>query len=129
MKLYSLDKNGQANWYSNSTEYLNAIATPVQKKAYSMYGWNTFMSPFIEDKDIEFVPFDITKYQIATTFDSSSEYVVIEEKISEYLNRQIPLIVTAKNEDDFSKLLSETIKNAYSLGQNELINEYNSNLS
>lgn len=129
MKLYALDANGQANWYSNSTEFLNAIATPVQQKAYEAYGWSTFMSPFVENDEIEFIPCNISDYQVATTFDSSSDYVVMEERLTEYLNRQIPLIVTAADQETFDMLLNDTTQTAYTLGQQEIIEQYNLNLS
>ncbi|WP_214627438.1 hypothetical protein [Paenibacillus agaridevorans] len=120
--------NGQANYYYNDTQYLLAAATDTQKKAYAAYGWNTMLDAWHNNPNFEFVPFDITPYVSSTNLDPDSEESKMEERLMQYMDKQLPLVINANNDEHFEKLYNEMVKQAESLGQQKIIDKYNEQL-
>ncbi len=130
MRMYAVDENGQANMYSTSVEYKELVSTDTQQRAYNKYGWENYLSPWRNNESFDYRFFNLTDYQIATYLDSNTdaELIVKSEEITEYLNRQIPTMVTAMSEESLDSILNETINSCYEMGLQSIIDAYNSNL-
>jgi putative aldouronate transport system substrate-binding protein len=121
--------NGQANNFRNDTQYLMAAATETQKKAYKAYGWNTMLDAWHKNPNFKFTPFDITPYASSTNLDPDTEEAKIETKIMELMDKQIPLMISAKDDAQFESLYNAAVKKVDELGQKKLIDKYNEQLA
>ncbi|GGD88777.1 ABC transporter substrate-binding protein [Paenibacillus nasutitermitis] len=120
--------NGQANYFANDTQYLMAAATDTQKKAYAAYGWDTMLEAWHNNSEFKFVPFDITPYASSTNLDPELKEAKMEEKIMQYMDKQIPLVINANDDAQFEKLYNDMVKKVDELGQQQVVDKYNEQL-
>lgn len=121
-------KNGQAGKYINDPAYLMASATDTQLKAYNQYGWEDMTSPWRDNPNFEFVPFDVTNYVVAGDLGTESDIAKTEEKITSYLNQQIPIVITAETQEDFEAKYAEMCAKVQEMGIDDVIAAYNQQL-
>lgn len=121
-------KNGQAGKYMNDPAYVMASATETQLKAYEAYGWEDMTSPWKDNKNFKFEPFDVSNYTVAGDLGTESDEAKKEEKIASYLNQQIPIVITAETEEDFEAQYAEMCRKVEEMGISEVIAAYNQQL-
>ena len=121
--------NGHAGRYTNDPAFTMAGATEVQLHAYENLGWENLTSPWRDNPNFKFEPFDITTYSIAGDLGNTSDIAKTEEKIAAYLDQQIPQLITADSESSFEKLYEEICATAESMGLPDVIKAYNEQLA
>ncbi len=128
IRYIAVGDDGQHNMASSDSRYLMAVATETQKKAYQAYGWDTMLDAWHNNPNFKLESFDITPYIVASNIAPSQSEAKIEEKIIQLMNKQIPLIITAKNDAEFENHYNETVSKADELGLQKIIDKYNEQL-
>ena len=129
MALKAMIANGQAGQYENDPAYQMAKATDTQLKAYEQYGWEDMTSPWTDNDNFEFIPFDISNYTVAGDLGTESDVAKKEEKLAAYLDQQIPIVITAETEADFASEYAKMCSQIEEMGIDEVIAAYNEQLA
>ena len=129
MRNLALMSNGQPGIYYNDPGFINLSATDVQQNAYKNLGWDNPLSGLKENPHFKFEPFDLTNYNIACGLVTGTDMETIDQRITDYLYQQIPLIINASTEAEFESLYKDMVDNVATMGISELITFVNERLA
>ncbi len=125
---FGLTSNGQPGHYSVDPTYNMTSATETQKKAYKALGWNNLVSGWRENPAFKFEPFEVTKYVVAANIDPATDIAKTEEKIKQYMDQQLPIIITSKTEAAFESKYQAMVDKVAEMGIDKVIAVYNEQL-
>lgn len=125
---FGLTSNGQSGNYSVDPTFNMTSATETQKKAYKALGWSNLVSGWRENPAFKFEPFEVTKYVVAANIDPATEVAKTEEKIKQYMDQQLPIIITSKTEAAFESKYQQMVDKVAEMGIDKVITLYNEQL-
>ena len=129
MRQVGITSNGQASAVWNAVEYIMEGASPTQWKAYNAYGWKTPLDAWENNKNFDYIPFDITDYLTASIFDAESEEAKIEERITDYCTRQFPIVMNSNSDAEFEANYQELVDTCIQMDNQRVVDKYNEQLA
>ena len=120
--------NGQAAAFGRDPDFNMARITPAQQRFLDAHGYENLLSPWRDNPNFEFIPFDITRYVSASILDPNSEEGRIAARITDYINQQMPIVITSNTIEEFNSNFDDMVQRVLDMGLDQVIALYNEQL-